>query len=75
MSGREEEELLKKQAVERRQLPKHIRSEMKTRELIFRESLRLSIANLTNNEDEKGNLFRTFFLNHFNHFNHSFFSF
>ena len=58
MSAREEEELIKKQAVERRQLPKRIRSEMKTRELIFRESLRLSIANLANNEDEKERLKR-----------------
>lgn len=58
MSAREEEELIKKQAVERRQLPKRIRSEMKTRELIFRESLRLSIANLANNEDEKDRLKR-----------------
>lgn len=58
MSVREEEELLKKQAVERRQLPKRIKSEMKTRELIFRESLRLSIANLANNEDEKERLKR-----------------
>lgn len=58
MSVREEEELIKKQAVERRQLPKRIRNEMKTRELIFRESLRLSIANLANNEDEKERLKR-----------------
>lgn len=58
MSAREEEQLIKKQAVERRQLPKRIRSEMKTRELIFKESLRLSIANLANNEDEKERLKR-----------------
>lgn len=52
-ASREEEELLKRQATERRQLPKRIRSEMKTRELIFRESLRLSNANLANFEDER----------------------
>jgi STE20-like kinase len=52
-ASREEEDLLKRQAVERRQLPKRIRSEMKTRELIFRESLRLSNANLANFEDER----------------------
>ena len=46
MNGLHEDELLKRQAIERRHLPKRIRSEMKTRELMFRESLRISIANL-----------------------------
>lgn len=46
MNCLQEEELLKRQAIERRHLPKRIRSEMKTRELMFRESLRISMANL-----------------------------
>lgn len=53
MSQRQEEELLKAQTRERKQLPKRIRSEIKTRELMFRESLRLSSANLANAEDER----------------------
>lgn len=46
MNASQEEELIKRQAIERRHLPKRIRSEMKTRELMFRESLRISMANL-----------------------------
>jgi len=38
---RHEDELLKRQATERRALPKRIRSEMKVREVMFRESLRI----------------------------------
>lgn len=41
---RKEEELLKKQATERRNLPKRIRQEMKARELMFRESIRISVT-------------------------------
>lgn len=44
----QEDELQKRHATEKRSLPKRIRSEMKTRELMFRESLRISIANLVN---------------------------
>ena len=46
MNALQEDELLKRQAIERRHLPKRIRSEMKTRELMFRESMRISMANL-----------------------------
>lgn len=42
INSRHEENLLKRQSHEKRQLPKRIRSEMKTRELMFRESLRIS---------------------------------
>lgn len=42
MLQRKEEELLKRQAVERRALPKRIRAERKAREMMFRESLRIS---------------------------------
>lgn len=49
---RHEENLLKRQSHEKRQLPKRIRSEMKTRELMFRESLRIStLANKANGND------------------------
>ncbi|KAJ6221662.1 hypothetical protein RDWZM_000207 [Blomia tropicalis] len=58
MNNIQEEELVKRQAVEKRSLPKRIRSEMKTRELMFRESLRISMVNLAaayngNEEREK----------------------
>lgn len=46
MNARQEDEMLKRHAIEKRHLPKRIRNEMKTRELMFRESLRISIANL-----------------------------
>jgi CDC42 binding protein kinase alpha, putative len=55
-SQRQEEDLLKRQTVEKRQLPKRIRSEMKTRELMFRESLRISCVNLVNSEEERDRL-------------------
>ena len=50
---RKEEELLKKQSIEKRSLPKRIRSEMKARELMFRESMRISISGATDPEMEK----------------------
>jgi len=46
MMERKEEELIKVQAQERRQLPKRIRAEMKAREMMYRESLRISVTNL-----------------------------
>lgn len=42
MLQRKEEELLKRQTVERRALPKRIRAERKARDMMFRESLRIS---------------------------------
>lgn len=52
INARHEENLLKRQSHEKRQLPKRIRSEMKTRELMFRESLRIStLANKANGVD------------------------
>ncbi|GBP32649.1 hypothetical protein EVAR_16811_1 [Eumeta japonica] len=41
-NSRKEEEVLKCQAAEKRSLPKRIRAEMKAREMMFRESLRIS---------------------------------
>ncbi|KAK9879027.1 hypothetical protein WA026_003838 [Henosepilachna vigintioctopunctata] len=57
-AARKEEELLKKQSSEKRSLPKRIRTEMKARELMFRESMRISVAN-TDPEIEK-NKFKEF---------------
>ena len=52
-----EEELIKRQTVERRHLPKRIRQEMKARELMFRESMRISTTNLPDSHrDEKEQL-------------------
>ena len=42
----EEEELIKNQTQERKALPKRIRQEMKAREMMFRESMRISVTNL-----------------------------
>ncbi|XP_077298165.1 sterile20-like kinase [Arctopsyche grandis] len=44
MNQRKEEELVKGQALEKRSLPKRIRTEMKAREMMFRESLRISLT-------------------------------
>merc|ERR1712227_776069 len=46
MMERKEEELVRNQAVERRALPKRIKAEMRAREMMFRESLRISVTNL-----------------------------
>jgi len=42
MLQRKEEELVKRQTIERRALPKRIRAERKARDMMFRESLRIS---------------------------------
>lgn len=46
MMDRKEEELVKNQTLERKALPKRIRQEMKAREMMFRESMRISVTNL-----------------------------
>ncbi len=46
MMDRKEEDLVKNQTLERKQLPKRIRQEMKAREMMFRESMRISTTNL-----------------------------
>ncbi|CAL8077586.1 unnamed protein product [Orchesella dallaii] len=59
VSSRKEDELLKRQAAEKRALPNRIRSEMKIREAIFRESLRIHAPGsnpATGPEDEKDRL-------------------
>ncbi|CAG9858528.1 unnamed protein product [Phyllotreta striolata] len=58
-AARKEEELLKKQQIEKRSLPKRIRAEMKARELMFRESMRISITGAGDPELEK-NKFKEF---------------
>ncbi|RXG73179.1 Serine/threonine-protein kinase 10 [Armadillidium vulgare] len=51
-----EDELIKRQHEERRQLPKRIRQEMKTREKMFREQIRISMTQLPSHEQEKEQL-------------------
>lgn len=53
MLQRKEEDIVKRQAVERRQLPKRIRNERKARDAMFRESLRISTQNDPDVEREK----------------------
>ena len=57
VNQQKEEELVKRQQIERRALPKRIRQEMKARELMFRESMRISTSQLPDShEDEKEKL-------------------
>ncbi|KAK6638971.1 hypothetical protein RUM43_007241 [Polyplax serrata] len=56
MNQRKEEDLVKRQAVEKRQLPKRIRSEMKAREMMFRESMRISMSTMPDPEAERERL-------------------
>uniref|UniRef100_A0A6M2DVN4 Putative serine/threonine protein kinase n=1 Tax=Xenopsylla cheopis TaxID=163159 RepID=A0A6M2DVN4_XENCH len=53
MNQRKEEELLKRQSGEKRTLPKRIRAEMKAREMMFRESLRISVIPDADQERDK----------------------
>lgn len=53
MLQRKEEELVKRQTVERRALPKRIRAERKARDMMFRESLRISTNLDPDGEREK----------------------
>ncbi|CAG9789804.1 unnamed protein product [Diatraea saccharalis] len=50
-NGRKEEELAKCQALEKRSLPKRIRAEQKAREMMFRESLRISALSAPHEDD------------------------
>ncbi|XP_015914711.1 serine/threonine-protein kinase 10 [Parasteatoda tepidariorum] len=60
MNDAKEEEVLKQQALEKRQWPKRMRSEMKTRELMFRESLRISYANMSESHEDERDKIRRF---------------
>jgi STE20-like kinase len=53
MLQRKEEELIKRQTIEKRALPKRIRAERKARDMMFRESLRISIHHDPKAEEEK----------------------
>lgn len=53
MISRKEEEVLKRQTIERRALPKRIRAERKARDMMFRESLRISMTTDPELEREK----------------------
>ena len=48
--------MLKRQAIERRALPKRIRVEMKAREMMFRESMRISVNSGTMSSGFMGGL-------------------
>lgn len=61
MLQRKEEELIKRQAVERRALPKRIRAERKARDMMFRESLRISTNLDPDGEREKLKKVKQFF--------------
>ncbi|XP_050545072.1 serine/threonine-protein kinase 10 isoform X2 [Daktulosphaira vitifoliae] len=52
MNLRKDEEMQKKLGLEKRSLPKRIRSEMKAREMMFRESVRISMAAISNSDPE-----------------------
>lgn len=56
MNQRKIEELTKKQAIEKRALPKRIRSEMKIREQMFRQSMRISSTSTLDPEAERDKL-------------------
>ncbi|XP_065219198.1 serine/threonine-protein kinase 10 [Planococcus citri] len=59
MNIRKEEEVIKRQALEKRALPKRIRSEMKAREMMFKESIRINMATNPDPELER-NRFKKF---------------
>lgn len=52
MNIRKDEEMHKRQVIEKRSLPKRVRSEMKAREMMFRESVRISMATNPNPDPE-----------------------
>lgn len=53
MLQRKEDELIKRQTIEKRALPKRIRAERKARDMMFRESLRISIHHDPQAEQDK----------------------
>ncbi|XP_044740531.1 serine/threonine-protein kinase 10 isoform X3 [Chrysoperla carnea] len=53
MNQRKEDELIKRQTGEKRSLPKRIRSEMKAREMMFRESIRISMSSAPDPDAER----------------------
>ncbi|KAL4714280.1 hypothetical protein ACJJTC_009632 [Scirpophaga incertulas] len=52
-NSRKEEELVKCQTLEKRSLPKRIRAEQKAREMMFRESLRISTLPASHEDDRE----------------------
>ncbi|XP_024085041.1 serine/threonine-protein kinase 10 isoform X2 [Cimex lectularius] len=59
LNQRKEEDLIKRQAIEKRAHPKRIKSEMKAREMMFRESLRINMASSPDADHER-NLLKKF---------------
>lgn len=53
MLQRKEEELIKRQTVEKRAYPKRVRTERKARDMMFRESLRISMQYDSQAEQDK----------------------
>ena len=51
---------MKRQTIERRALPKRIRVEMKAREMMFRESMRISIVGAPDNTETERDKLRKF---------------
>nr|AGT28744.1 SLK [Artemia parthenogenetica] len=60
MNQRKEEELVKQQLVEKRAVPKRIRAEMKARELMFRESMRISVFGTADSPETERERLRKF---------------
>ena len=53
INARKEDEVLQRQALEKKRLPKIQKSEMKTRAQIFKQSLRISMVGTPDDEREK----------------------
>ncbi len=53
VNGRREEEMLRRHAIEKKRLPKIQKAEMKTRQQLFKQSLRISQVMSTEQEREK----------------------
>merc|ERR1711911_111292 len=60
LQQRKEEDLLKRQAIEKRAMPKRIRAEMKAREMMFRESMRISVVGAPDNTETERDKLRKF---------------
>ncbi|XP_073996948.1 sterile20-like kinase isoform X3 [Rhodnius prolixus] len=56
MNSRKEDEMVKRQTIEKRAHPKRIKSEMKVREMMFRESMRIRMANSPDPDHERNML-------------------
>lgn len=62
MNSRKEDEMVKRQTIEKRAHPKRIKSEMKVREMMFRESMRIRMANSPDPDHERNMLKKVIFI-------------